>query len=195
LRMTEETRLQNGPSASETADIDVGHHVFDRGNSFRLWCAREAQRQGEARIAGQMSSVGLMISRAVAALGWSVTLALALATASSVFQHKVQAVLPIALLLLAASLFLAVIWPRGWGVPGDDPGWIMGMPHETELEMVEALAARASLDCNSNAARLLRVSRCLRFGCLIMVLAVCVALAEVAGVSAPALGLGAWVAG
>lgn len=193
--MTKKIEPVLGANPKAEIEIDTGHHSDDTRNGFRLWCAREALRQGELRISGQMGSVSLMVSRAMTALGWSVTLSLALTTASSIFPAKSGVAVPITFLLLAAVLFLFVILPRGWGVPGDDPSWIMSRPYLSELEMVEALAKRASRDCETNAVKLVRLSWSLRLGCLLMVLAVCAALAEVAGLVAPALGLVASLVG
>jgi hypothetical protein len=143
-----------------------------RGDGLRLWCAREALRQGEMHVSGQMAAQALMVGRASSGLGWSITLALALAATSSAFRDRFHVALPISALLIAAVVFMVVSWPKAWGVIGDDPRFLLDQPYDSELETVEALALRAAMAADRNARQLARLSWCIRAGNIMMLVAV-----------------------
>ncbi len=153
--------------------IEVGEI---RSNGLRLWSAREALRQAETNIRSQMEAQALMVSRAVAALGWNVTISLAIAGAASALHRDVAFALPIFFLLIGALCSLRVIWPKYWDVVGDQPSWITTIPYDTELEMVEALVIRANEAAGRNSDRMLWLARFFRASGICLVLASAAAL-------------------
>lgn len=126
--------------------IEVGQTA---GDGLTLWCAKEALRQGELRIASQQTAYANFMARANACIGWSVTLTAAFC-AGSTQPNMHWFIFPALFTTGAAFLSAAVFCSRKMGVPGDIPDYIMNTEYQTELEVTQTLAMRCQRDINFN---------------------------------------------
>ena len=157
--------------AEQSNTIDVGEV---RTNGLRLWCAKEALRQAEKRIDAELDALGKFMNRAISCIGWSTTFTAAL-LATAVQYHSWVLLIASVVAFLAALISVPIIWPRKWGQPGDDAGYIMSMPYQTELEMTENLATRAETTTKQNEQILSRMAKYLLISSLLLIASVLLA--------------------
>jgi hypothetical protein len=118
-------------------EIEVGA----AGSDLRYWKAKEAVRQGEARLAAQASVRATLEARAAALTGWAAVSLLAATGAA--FTAKDTAGLTGAaatafILFGAATLGIHAARPRNWSMVGYDPLVITSDPLASELEVLIA---------------------------------------------------------
>ncbi len=145
------------------AEIEVGASAA--AGDLRYWKAREAVRQGEARLAAQAAIRTALEARATAITGWAAT-SLAVATAA-VFAAPMRAAryglgVTAALLFVAAGLCIYAARPGDWSVAGYDPQVITRDTLGTELEVLESVGSGISAGLRANAVRLDAMARLLR---------------------------------
>lgn len=134
------------PEFPDAPTIEVGQTA---GDGLALWCAKEALRQGEIRIASQQTAYANFMTRANACIGWSVTLTGAFC-AGSTQPNMHWFVFPALFTTGAAFLSAAAFCSRKMGVPGDIPNYILDTEYKTELEVTQALASRCQNDIDLN---------------------------------------------
>lgn len=134
------------PEPPDTPAIEFGQLA---GGGLRLWCAKEALRQGELRIVSQQTAYANFMARANACIGWSVTLTAAYC-AGSTQTNLHWLVLPAIFTTGSAFLSAAAFCSRKMGIPGDIPNYVLDTQYRTELEITEALAIRAQMDIDLN---------------------------------------------
>lgn len=167
--------------------IDVGAANSD--GTLRLWLARQAMEKGEAMLAAQLAAVARISTSATSLLGWGVTISLAMvagilstlassvaaqtaaAASAAVLLHHVlwPAVLALLADISASICCVIILWPGYWHPPAHAPSLILAAPYETELEVLEALAAGYVDAINENLTRLNRLEKCLRGAWLLFV--------------------------
>jgi hypothetical protein len=146
--------VTGGAAESELpSEIEVGATVDD--GTLDYWVAKETIRQGELRLATQITSMNGIMNRATSILGWSVTISLALIAwlASNNISAVpgtlpnpanfpfVKAAIAVATCTLAAALCcIPVLWPGEWRGPGHDPNLLRTATYGTEIEMLKAMA-------------------------------------------------------
>jgi hypothetical protein len=138
----------------------------DAEGDLRYWKAREAVRQGEARLTAQAAIRTAMEARATAITGWaaaSLLVVTAAGFAAPSWPSRGGAALTAFVLLAAAGLCIYAVRPRDWGITGYDPQIIMGDPLGTELEVVESIADGISPSIQANNRRLNSMGKLLRW--------------------------------
>jgi hypothetical protein len=115
-----------------------------------LWLAREMVRNGELRLAGQLSSLQAMEARATSLVTWSAGALVALAAGAS--QQRMMPLLLAASPLLLASAICAgaSLLPKNWHYAGMTPEELRGDPHPTERLNLEAVAGSLHLATLAN---------------------------------------------
>lgn len=168
----------------EPATIEVGEIA---GDGLRLWCAREAMRQGEVRLAAQTSNRTALESRATSILAWSVAATVALglgvlrtATPAPPTPMWVQGMhlAPIGTLCIAAVFCVRALWPTVWISAGHSLTQIGGLGASTELQICEALGATYETGFALNNAALARMSLWLKCAWLWLLLTIPTAAAS-----------------
>ncbi|GBQ69736.1 hypothetical protein AA103196_2295 [Ameyamaea chiangmaiensis NBRC 103196] len=140
--------------------------------TLRLWRAHEAQRQGELRLSAQTVSISGIMGRSATLIGWTLTITLALSTASATAGHRLL-MISAAMALASAMIAIVNFRPFRWGLSGDLPSYVLGtdskpVTFETELEYVEALALRAQMDLDANNVRVDRAARVLLWSLILL---------------------------
>jgi hypothetical protein len=113
---------------------------------YRLWVAKEAQRQGEMIFASQTADLSAAETRATSLIGWTVAGALAgaavLAGHQNAHENAVIAVTG-APVIVAIAACAAALWPKPWARAGTDLAWMTTKqgPDDCELNTLEAMAA------------------------------------------------------
>lgn len=158
-------------SEAQPATIDVG----ETDGKLRLWLAQEAMRQADARFKEQAAVLSSLQARATNVIGWSATGLLALAAALISKRVFLPALATAA--LIAASIILSVLalLPGVWSTSAWPPGWYVGRPYESQLEVLEATAGGADLAIEKDDKKLRRVAWTLRAAYL------CLAVAPIVG--------------
>jgi len=154
--------------AEELPTIEVGEIEMD---GLRLWCAREARRLAEISLDAQTKTLDRAMTRATSIIGWSSVAATGVSSAIVAHTLPTPYLVPVCLLAGSAMMALVVLLPGKWTMPGDQSGYIMGMPYATELEITEALALRTEAAERQNAPRIKRVHRALRASYALLALA------------------------
>jgi hypothetical protein len=150
-----------GPESDEAEDIEVGAS----GGDLRYWRAKEAVRQGEARLAAQSAIRTALEARATALTGWAAASLLAAAAAGFGTRTWPERA---AITAIAMSLFGAAVTcihasrPRDWAMQGYDPTVILDDTLGTELETLESIAEGLSPGIQDNNRRLNHMGRSLR---------------------------------
>jgi hypothetical protein len=115
-------------------------------NDYRLWAAKEAQRQAELALASQAANLLAAETRATSLVGWTVAGALAgmavLTGHPNAHEHVVLAAIG-APVIVAIGACVAALWPKLWHRPGTDLAWLLETqtPDDCELRTLEAMAA------------------------------------------------------
>lgn len=162
-----------------TGRIDVGASS-DCG--LRLWRAKEAVRQGEARLGSQAASLASLEGRAQAMVGWAAAAATVLGGA--VLTSTVELPLRVAAGCALAAMLHALVqgWialrPSDWCVAGHDPDEIMNGYDDAEVYDLESMAGGYAVGLRKNRERLVASGNALSRGLLSM------AAAPVAGLPA-----------
>jgi hypothetical protein len=137
-----------------TADsIEVGAS----GGDLRYWQAKEAVRQGEARLAAQSTIRTAMEARATAITGWAAASFLAVAAvafSSQGWPVRAGAAALAIPLFCAAVACIHTARPRDWAMVGYDPPVILEDTLATELEILESIAQGLSPGIQDNNRRL-----------------------------------------
>ncbi len=144
--------------------IEVG--ASDAEGDLRYWKAKEAVRQGEARLTARAAIRTAMEARAAAITGWaaaSLVVVTAAGFAAPGWPSRGAAALTAFALLAAAGLCVYTVRPRDWGITGYDPQVIMGDPLSTELEVLESIAGGISPSIQANNRRLNSIGKLLRW--------------------------------
>ena len=150
------------PESLPASDIEVGATEGD----LRYWRAKEAVRQGEARLTAQAAIRTALEARATALTGWAAVSLLAATGAG--FAAKDVASLAgagaAALVLFGAAIVgIHAVRPRDWAMVGYDPELITSDQLGSELEVLESIAAGLSPGIQANNRRLNAMGRMLRW--------------------------------
>lgn len=148
--------------------IEVGEVQAD---GLDYWRAKEAMRQGEARLAFQATALMALEARATSLVGWSVAGATAMVSAlliASLPQATAwAAAAALVSLTLAAMAGASVLRPGDW-TPFGNPQALLNSTHKNELTDLQAMAGGLELARSSNADRLKRRGRALALGLLLL---------------------------
>ncbi len=150
--------------AGAPATIEVGASAAD--GELRYWRAKEAVRQGEARLNAQATIRAAMEARATAITGWaaaSLIVATGVAFAGPNWASRGAAGLASALLFAAAGVCIYAARPRDWTMTGYDPAIILNDNLGTELEALESQAGGLGSGILANDRRLVAMGRLLRW--------------------------------
>jgi len=158
----------SAPQVEELSLIEVGEIELD---GLRLWCAREARRLAELSLDAQTKTLDRAMTRATSVIGWSSVAATGVSSAIVAHTLPMTYLAPVGLLAGSAIAALVVLLPGKWVMPGDQSGYVMGMPYSTELEITEALALRTEAAERQNAPRIKRIHRALRASYALLALA------------------------
>lgn len=150
-------KQEEDPTA-EDLTIDVGA----ADGTLRYWLAKEAVRQGEIGIGAQMAVIQSLATRATTLMGWSVTVASALAAAAISGPWTVPASAAAAFMVLSGLCAFIGLWPRDWKLAGHDSKWILSGALPTELEILESMALGSAEGIKQNAGALRRFAFWLR---------------------------------
>lgn len=153
----------------ERPPIEVG--AARSNGTIRYWWAREAVRQGEARMAAQAAGMDALMGRAGSLVGWCVVAAIGLLTISARGAPSAAAVSSAVLALAAAGCCVAALWPRAWNAPGGSVAWALSEPLDTELEALESLAAGYEKELAENNHAMRRAGILLRAAMMLFVTA------------------------
>ena len=167
------------PSTKDAPEIEVGAAAGE----LRLWKAREAVRHAELSLKSQTEARENLRGAATSLLGWAVTAIGVVAAATLSAPHPAwqgAAAVAVAMLLVAAALCVASLFPRRWARPGYDPDQVLGSPLSSELEILESIARGGSLDMRANRANLIFTSTFLRAGWIFFACTPVVGLATLA---------------
>ena len=126
---------------AEAGMIEVGARLAD--GDLRYWQAKEALRQGEARLASQLAVRTALESRATALTGWSAASLLVLTGAALTAANdatRIAATTTAIVLFLSALIGVHAVRSGDWSLIGYDPSVILDDPLETELEVLESVA-------------------------------------------------------
>lgn len=153
-------------------EIEVG--AADR--DLRYWLAKEAMRQGEARLTAQNAVRTALEARAAALTGWAAVGLLASSGASFTAKDDpafLGATAAAVVLFLAASLGIYAARPRGWSMVGYEPDVVMGLSarFNTELEAVESISGGLIDGIAINNQRIAQTSRLLRWAGWLLIVA------------------------
>jgi hypothetical protein len=149
------------PGASSPPGIEVGATEGD----LRYWRAKEAVRQGEARLTAQAAVRTALEARATALTGWAAVSLLAAAGGTFAAKDAAQsagAACAGLLLFVAATIGIHAARPRDWAMIGYDPEVITADQLGSELEVLESIAAGLSPGIQANNRRLNSMGRMLR---------------------------------
>jgi len=144
--------------------IEVG--ASDAEGYLRYWKAKEAVRQGEARLTAQAAIRTAMETRATAITGWaaaSLLVVIGAGFAAPGWPSRGAAALTASASLVSARLCIYAARPRDWGIKGYDPQVILGDPLATELEVLESIAEGMSPSIQTNNKRLNVMGKLLRW--------------------------------
>jgi hypothetical protein len=158
LRVT----VGTGTESSSTSDIEVGATDGD----LRYWRAKEAVRQGEARLTAQAAIRTALEGRATALTGWAAISLLAATGAGFTAKDMAGSAGAGAegvVLLIAAIVGIHAVRPRDWAMVGYDPQVITSDRLDSELELLESIAAGLSPGIQTNNRRLNGMGRMLRW--------------------------------
>jgi hypothetical protein len=148
--------------SQDAPDIEVGATEGD----LRYWRAKEAVRQGEARLSAQAAIRTALEARATALTGWAAVSLLA-ATGAGFTAKDAAGVTGAAcagLVLFAAAIVgIHAVRPRDWAMVGYDPEVIVADQLGSELEVLESIAAGLSPGIQDNNRRLNAMARMLRW--------------------------------
>jgi hypothetical protein len=153
---------KTAPEPAGASDIEVGATEGD----LRYWRAKEAVRQGEARLTAQAAIRTALEARAAALTGWAAVSLLAAAGAGSTAKDAAGfAGCGCAGLVLfgAAIVGIHAARPRDWAMVGYDPEVITSDQLGSELEVLESIAAGLSPGIQVNNRRLNAMGRMLRW--------------------------------
>jgi hypothetical protein len=154
--------VETGTESSSTSDIEVGATDGD----LRYWRAKEAVRQGEARLTAQAAIRTALEARATALTGWAAVSLLAATgagfTAKDAAGSAGAGAAGVAL-LIAAIVGIHAVRPRDWAMVGYDPEVITSDRLGSELELLESIAAGLSPGIQVNNRRLDGMGRMLRW--------------------------------
>jgi hypothetical protein len=143
------------PAPADADDVELGAV----GPDLRLWRAREAVRQGELALHHQSLARDNIGARALALLGWAVTISIASIGAATLGNGhpgiKVAAGLVLLGLSATAVACVVAIYPRRWARPGYDPTQLLRSQLPSELETLENLALGLGEDVTQNRATLI----------------------------------------
>ena len=122
----------------QSDDVELGKD----GADLPLWLAQEAVRQGEAYLKEIAASADGLITRAVAILGWSVTVAIASIGVLTTGRLPWVAGAAAIAALSAALLAIAAAWPRFWRYAAFSPTWLTRGADGTtsQLQALETMA-------------------------------------------------------
>ena len=141
--------------------IEVGATEGD----LRYWKAKEAVRQGEARLTAQAAVRTALEARAIALTGWAAVSLLA-ATGAGFAARDAAGLIGTAtagaILFAASALGIHAARPRDWTMVGHDPSVIKSDPLGSELEVLESVADGLSPGIQANDNRLHGMGRLLR---------------------------------
>lgn len=124
---------------------------------LRYWRAKEAIRQGEARLAAQAAVRTALEARATALTGWAAVSLLAATGAgftATETRSFLAALAASIVLFTAAAIGVHAARPRNWAMVGYDPSVITTDPLGSELEVLESIAAGLSPGIQDNNIRL-----------------------------------------
>lgn len=148
--------------SQDAPDIEVGATEGD----LRYWRAKEAVRQGEARLSAQAAIRTALEARATALTGWSAVSLLAATgagfTAKDTAGFTGAACAGLAL-FGAAIVGIHAVRPRDWAMVGYDPEVIISDQLGSELEVLESIATGLSPGIQANNRRLNAMARMLRW--------------------------------
>jgi hypothetical protein len=143
-------------------EIEVGA----AGSDLRYWKAKEAVRQGEARLAAQAAVRAALEARATALTGWAAVSLLA-ATGAGFAAKDAAGLMGAAVtglfLFWAAALGIHAARPLNWAMVGYDPTLITSDPLGSELEVLESIAVGLSAGFQGNNLRLNQTGKLLRW--------------------------------
>ena len=159
------------PEGAE-AEIEVG--ATDR--DLRYWLAKEAVRQGEARLTAQNTTRTALDARATALTGWAAVGLLATAGASFTARDDpafLGATTAAVVLFVAAATGIYAARPRSWSLIGYSPDLIRGLASTlmTELEVLEAIAGGLNDGITINNRTISQTSRLLRWAGWLLIIA------------------------
>jgi hypothetical protein len=159
-----------GLELSAASDIEVGATAGD----LRYWRAKEAVRQGEARLTAQAAVRTALEARAAALTGWAAVSLLAATGAG--FAAKDAAGFAGAsgagtALFVAAIMGIHAARPRDWAMVGYDPEVITSDQLGSELEVLESIAAGLSPGIQANNRRLNEMGLMLRWAGWVLIVA------------------------
>lgn len=130
--------------------IEVG------GTDYRVWAAREAQRQAETILTAQAADLVAAEGRASGLLGWLV--AGTLAAGAVIGKHKVGCV---EVVIVAIPVIVAMVacvwalWPLKWHRAAVDPNWLLlEHPNDSEAETLRSIVGTLSASIKENQQRL-----------------------------------------
>ncbi|WP_025319178.1 hypothetical protein [Granulibacter bethesdensis] len=146
--------------STETPDEAALIEVGEAGDTFRLWCARQAVQHGADILNGQADTLRSQDAKATSMLGWSSTLLLA--TMGAVLFHPARIYfLPAAGACIPFALSAYLAWlglrPDDWNSEGVSPEWFLDLknfPQENELTVLESIAETYQKLISANSARL-----------------------------------------
>ena len=152
------------PPSGAAANIEVGAADGD----LRYWLAKEAMRQGEARLNAQNSVRTTLEARATAITGWAAVGFLATVGAGVTAKD-----LPTlsgagaagAVLFMAGAVGIFAARPRVWSLVGYEPDPVMALSKTlgTELEVLESISGGLADGIKVNNKRLDRMGSMLRW--------------------------------
>ena len=160
-------RKQEEAPTAENSTIEVGA----ADGTLRHWLAKEAVRQGEIAIGAQMAVIQSLATRATTLMGWSVTVASALAAAAISGPWTVPASAAAAFMILSGLCAFIGLWPRDWKLAGHDSEWLLSGVLPSELETLESMALGSAAGIKQNARALRRFAFWLRAAWVFFLLA------------------------
>jgi hypothetical protein len=135
------------------------------GGELRYRRAKEAIRQGEARLDAQSAVRTALEARATALTGWAAVALLAATSvvfSSTTFAPQAGAFVAGLVLLWAAVEGIHAVRPRDWAMRGYDPSVVISDTLGSELEALESLAGGITDGIQANNLRLDSMGRSLR---------------------------------
>jgi hypothetical protein len=157
-------------AASDESYIEVGAAEGD----LRYWRAKEAVRQGEARLTAQAAIRTALEARATALTGWAAISLLAATGAGFTAKDtagRAGAAGAGSILFVAAIIGIHAVRPRDWAMVGYDLAVISADRLESELEVLESIASGLSPGIQANNRRLNEMGRMLRWAGWLLIVA------------------------
>lgn len=148
-------------NSSNGIEIEVGAVEGE----LRYWRAKEAIRQGEARLNAQAAVRAALEARATALTGWAAVALLAVTGAGFTATDSLSrtGALTAGIVLFAAAIVgIHAARPRDWAMLGYDPSVITSDRLGSELELLESIALGLSPGIQANNWRLNSMGRMLR---------------------------------